>query len=192
MLRQPAMRASDVDREAAVELLRTHHDQGRLTLDEYTDRIGAAYSAVTLGELAQLLKDLPPPEHLEYDVEVLRAAWQRSAAVQPVAPPSPRPTRAEPPVPPPVPVVVPVPVPVRARQAREEREERRRGVSARSVLRGLWTAVLAVTAVNVAIWLLVLVTEQPVYFWPIWVFGPPAALLGAAELCVRRHSGPGS
>lgn len=177
------MRASDVDREAAVELLRTHHDQGRLTLDEYTDRIGAAYSAVTLGELAQLLKDLPPPEHLEYDVEVLRAAWQRSSAVQPVAPPSPRPARAAPPAP------LAVPVPVRAHQAREERQ---RGVSARSVLRGLWTAVLAVTAVNVAIWLLVLVTEQPVYFWPIWVFGPPAALLGAAELCVRRHGGPGS
>jgi hypothetical protein len=37
----------------------------------------------------------------------------------------------------------------------------------------------------------VLVTHGPVYFWPIWVFGPPAAVLGAAELCLRRHgNGP--
>ncbi len=184
------MRASDVDREAAVELLRTHHDQGRLTLDEYTERIGAAYSAVTLGELAQLLKDLPPPEHLEYDVEVLRAAWQRSAAVQPVVPPTPRPARSA--AAPSVPVPVPVPVPVAARMRQAREESGRDGVSARRILRGLWTAVLAVTAVNVAIWFLVLITEQPVYFWPIWVFGPPAAVLGAAELCVRRHSGPDS
>lgn len=178
------MRASDVDREAAVELLRSHHDQGRLTLDEYTERIGTAYSAVTLGDLAQLLKDLPPPEHLEYEVALLRAAWQPPAAVRPIVPPTPRPKAAEP-------VQVPVPAPV-PHPARETYDRRERGVSARSVLRGLWTAVFAVTAVNVAIWFLVLVTEQPVYFWPIWVFGPPAALLGAVELCVRRHGGPGS
>lgn len=181
------MRASDVDREAAVELLRSHHDQGRLTLDEYTERIGTAYSAVTLGELAQLLRDLPPPEHLEYEVAQLRAAWQQPSAVQPIVAPTPRP-RAEPAQ---VPVPGPVPMPV-PRRARETYDRRERGVGGRSILRGLWTAVFAVTAVNVAIWFLVLVTEQPVYFWPIWVFGPPAALLGAVELCVRRHGGPGS
>ena len=71
------MRASDIDREAAVDLLRDHHDQGRLTLDEFTDRMGSAYGAVTLGELAVLLKDLPAPEHLEHEVEVLRAAARR-------------------------------------------------------------------------------------------------------------------
>lgn len=165
MLTQPAMRASDVDREAAVELLRVHHDQGRLTLDEYTDRVGVAYAAVTLGELARLLKDLPPPEHLAYEVALIREAEARAMPVDLRRPRTPSPEAA--------------PVPAR-----------RRTVSAREVLRGLWTAVLAVTAVNVGIWFLVFVTHGPVYFWPIWVFGPPASVLGAVELCVRRHATP--
>ncbi|HSA49152.1 MAG TPA: DUF1707 domain-containing protein [Yinghuangia sp.] len=162
MLTQPAMRASDVDREAAVELLRTHHDQGRLTLDEYTERVGEAYSAVTLGDLARLLKDLPPPEHLVHEVALLRSSGSDTGAV---------PARTAAPVPRPAPAVV------RSRSAPNGRE----------ILRGLWTAVLAVTAVNVAIWFLVLITHGPEYFWPIWVFGPAASVLGAVELCVRRH-----
>ncbi|MCF2529110.1 DUF1707 SHOCT-like domain-containing protein [Yinghuangia soli] len=177
MLREPAMRASDVDREAAVDLLRNHHDQGRLTLDEFTDRVGSAYGAVTLGELAVLLKDLPPPEHLEYEVEVLRAAARNPGlaarnAVPPLAVPRPAPR--------PAPYSAPAPPPQYA-------EPERRGTTARQLMRGLWTAVLAVTFVNTVIWLLVLVSQGPVYFWPIWVFGPPAALLGAVELCLHRH-----
>ncbi|UGQ13052.1 DUF1707 domain-containing protein [Yinghuangia sp. ASG 101] len=170
MLTQPAMRASDVDREAAVELLRIHHDQGRLTLDEYAERVGIAYAAVTLGELARLLKDLPPPEHLAYEVALIREAEARSLPVdlrrhRPRTPPS---------------------------EDRDDApaERHRRSVSGREVLRALWTAVLAVTAVNTGIWLLVLITHGPVYFWPIWVFGPPASVLGAVELCVRRHGTP--
>lgn len=162
------MRASDVDREAAVTLLRGHHDQGRLTLDEYTERVGTAYAAVTLGQLAQLLKDLPPPEHLEHDIEHLRASTPGTHVVQ-------------------IPVAVPVPTLVPEPAAAKPRPIVGAGVSGRAVLRGLWTAVLAVSSVNVALWFLVLITHGPVYFWPVWVFGPPAALLGAAELCVYRH-----
>ena len=53
------MRASDSDREEVVTELRQHGATGRLELEELEQRIGAAYSARTNGELARLLEDLP-------------------------------------------------------------------------------------------------------------------------------------
>jgi hypothetical protein len=55
----PAMRASDADRERAVVLLREHAAQGRLTLEEFTERMSAAYLARTNDELEELSRDLP-------------------------------------------------------------------------------------------------------------------------------------
>lgn len=55
----PALRASDADRERAVVLLREHAAQGRLTLEEFTERMSAAYLARTNNELAELARDLP-------------------------------------------------------------------------------------------------------------------------------------
>ena len=54
-----ALRASDTDREAAVERLRAAMNEGRLNLHEYDDRMARAYQAVTYGELADLFVDLP-------------------------------------------------------------------------------------------------------------------------------------
>lgn len=172
MLTRPGMRASDVDREAAVALLKDHHAEGRLSLDEFDERIGAAYAAVTLGELARLISDLPPPIRLEYDVALLRG--QRTPVAPPPAPSPPRTPTSWPPEA----FRAPAPAP---------RPPRREPVNGRAILHGLWTALFAVTGVNTAIWFLVLITHGPVYFWPLWVFGPAGALLGAAELCVRRH-----
>jgi hypothetical protein len=172
MLTRPGMRASDVDREAAVALLKDHHAEGRLTLDEFDERIGAAYAAVTLGELARLISDLPPPIRLEYDVALLRG--QPVPAIPPPAPSPPRPAD-------------PAPWPAEAFRPPARSRPRREPVNGRAILHGLWTALFAVTGVNTAIWFLVLITHGPVYFWPIWVFGPAGAVLGAAELCVRRH-----
>ncbi|GII62592.1 hypothetical protein Skr01_26770 [Sphaerisporangium krabiense] len=53
------MRASDAEREAAVERLRQASVEGRLTLAELTERTEAAYLARTHTELAQLTADLP-------------------------------------------------------------------------------------------------------------------------------------
>jgi hypothetical protein len=53
------MRASDVDREEVVERLRAALEDGRLKMDEYLDRMGLAYEAVTYGDLAVLHGDLP-------------------------------------------------------------------------------------------------------------------------------------
>jgi hypothetical protein len=62
-LSEPALRASDAEREQTVELLRRHSVEGRLTLEEFAQRIGAAYEARTRGELDELTRDLPvePP-----------------------------------------------------------------------------------------------------------------------------------
>jgi hypothetical protein len=56
---QPALRASDKDREDTVAVLREHAVDGRLTLEEFTDRMSAAYVARTSDELGELVRDLP-------------------------------------------------------------------------------------------------------------------------------------
>ena len=54
-----SLRSSDAEREEAVTALREHLLSGRLTLEEFTERVGAAYGARTKGELARLGEDLP-------------------------------------------------------------------------------------------------------------------------------------
>ena len=46
-----------------METLRQHHADGRLTLEELTERTGRAYTALTLGDLDALATDLPPLHH---------------------------------------------------------------------------------------------------------------------------------
>jgi hypothetical protein len=55
------LRASDSDRERVVALLSAAAADGRLTLSEHTERVELAYSARTLGELAELTSDLAAP-----------------------------------------------------------------------------------------------------------------------------------
>jgi hypothetical protein len=52
------VRASDTDRDATVDLLREAAGEGRLTLEELTDRIEAAVNAVTRSDLVLLTGDL--------------------------------------------------------------------------------------------------------------------------------------
>ena len=53
------MRASDADRDATVRRLREHLVTGRLTLDEFTERMGRAVEARTVADLVPLESDLP-------------------------------------------------------------------------------------------------------------------------------------
>jgi Domain of unknown function (DUF1707)/Cell wall-active antibiotics response 4TMS YvqF len=55
----PAILASDAEREASVELLRQAVVDGRLTLEEFSDRVGLAQIARTDRDLAVLGSDLP-------------------------------------------------------------------------------------------------------------------------------------
>lgn len=56
-----AIRASDSERAAVVGRLKRAHDEGRLTLDEFSDRIAKAREARTRGSLDALVADLPAP-----------------------------------------------------------------------------------------------------------------------------------
>ena len=59
MASDPRIRASDADRDRTAALLREHHAAGRLTAEEFNERLDKAYAAKTLGELDELLADLP-------------------------------------------------------------------------------------------------------------------------------------
>ena len=53
------VRISDAERERYVDLLRHHCADGRLTLDEFSDRVGAVYEAKTSTDIERVLTDLP-------------------------------------------------------------------------------------------------------------------------------------
>ena len=59
MARRTTMRASDADREQVAERLRNATAEGRLLAHELEQRLGAAFSARTYGELDALVADLP-------------------------------------------------------------------------------------------------------------------------------------
>lgn len=58
-VRNPAIRASDEDRQAMVDVLSEHTAAGRLTLSEFEERAAAAYAAKLIGDLDRLTRDLP-------------------------------------------------------------------------------------------------------------------------------------
>jgi class 3 adenylate cyclase len=53
------MRVADADRDRTVSQLREHVVAGRLTLDEFSDRMGRALEATNRGELDAVMSDLP-------------------------------------------------------------------------------------------------------------------------------------
>lgn len=59
MAADPRIRASDEDRDRAASLLREHHAVGRLTPEEFSERLDKVYEAKTMGELDELMADLP-------------------------------------------------------------------------------------------------------------------------------------
>lgn len=56
----PEVRIGDRDRQQVAEVLRRHTVDGRLTLDEFSERVGMALAARTQSELERLTSDLPP------------------------------------------------------------------------------------------------------------------------------------
>ena len=76
---QHKIRASDRDRQQAVEQLRGALEDGRLTMGEYVDRMEAAYQAATYGDLAPLCADLPAP------IPVIAGPQTAAAATAPLA-----------------------------------------------------------------------------------------------------------
>jgi hypothetical protein len=79
----PSLRASDADRERVVEILRQHTAEGRITAEEFEERMAAAYDARTMGALSELTTDLPVDlaEHARRQTELAK----RSKPRKPVA-----------------------------------------------------------------------------------------------------------
>jgi hypothetical protein len=56
---ESSYRVSDAEREQAVIILRDHLLEGRLTLEEFSERAGVALRAHVVGDLTTIQKDLP-------------------------------------------------------------------------------------------------------------------------------------
>lgn len=70
----PRIRASDADRDRATALLREHHAAGRLTAEEFHDRMDKALDARTVGEIDELMADLPAIDLYQLPAASLRRA----------------------------------------------------------------------------------------------------------------------
>jgi hypothetical protein len=145
-------RASHGDRQLVADRLREALDEGRLTLDEYDERVKVAYGASTYDDLNSLLRDIPTQSGV---LEI-----------------RPHPGRATP--------ASPAPAPARAPRAPSKP---RRIPLAISIL---WTIWAGIVAINVAVWLIVMVTTgHLIYPWPIWVGGPTGAALLAVTIGIQ-------
>jgi hypothetical protein len=82
----PDMRASDADRDRVVDMLREAVGDGRLTADEFDERLEAALSSRTLGELAALIADLGRPGLAPAQAEDVVLLDQRGGSVQRAGP----------------------------------------------------------------------------------------------------------
>ena len=78
MTRRSSLRASDSDREEIVGRLHGATTEGRLRADELDERLGAALSARTYGELDALVADLPAPTGHD-DSRLSVPIWARGA-----------------------------------------------------------------------------------------------------------------
>src|SRR5688572_28758305 len=83
MSEQHELRVSDGERQAAAERLRAAHDEGRLDLYEYDNRLVQAYSSVTYADLDRLFADLP------VTTTSVPAAPSRAPAVRATSAPAP-------------------------------------------------------------------------------------------------------
>src|ERR1035441_2583957 len=168
------MRASDGDRQERVKRLRAALEDGRLKMDEYLDRMGLAYEAVTYGDLAALHADLPEAGSMAKREATPPATAPQAGAAPPggvarllAAPHADRPeagsmARREAPPPATAPQAVAAPPGVVA--------------DLPAALKVLWTIWLAAVSINVVIWVLVSGTAgHLIYPWPVWVAGPSGA-----------------
>ncbi len=76
----PALRASDADRESVLDVLRRNSAEGRLSHDTFLHRVELALRARGVGELSDLLSDLPSQSRP--DTRLVRAVrwWSTSTS----------------------------------------------------------------------------------------------------------------
>src|SRR5687767_13959784 len=74
-----AVRASDADRQRVMEMLREHCTEGRLTLDEFSDRLEHVYAARTWADLDALLSHLHLPVPVQHAAVAVPDTRRRKA-----------------------------------------------------------------------------------------------------------------
>jgi hypothetical protein len=82
-------RIGDAERDNAAELLREHMAQGRLTAEEFDERIDAALKAKLASDLDPLFRDLPGPrpgQGIATTQSYVAPPWQQAAVPAPAAP----------------------------------------------------------------------------------------------------------
>lgn len=82
-----SLRASDRDREQTAERLRHAAAEGRLFPDELEERLRAAFTARTYGELVTVVRDLPGPDAVPSPArraDPARPVWLASARLRAV------------------------------------------------------------------------------------------------------------
>jgi len=85
MIDRPIL-ASDKERDSVVDVLRDAYTDGRLTLDEFEERMAAAYAARTWTDLRQLTGDLPAEPLLGADLTYRPSAGQPRPVTPAIAP----------------------------------------------------------------------------------------------------------
>jgi class 3 adenylate cyclase len=60
----PGVRIAEAERDQAVAFLRHHCADGRITLDEFSDRVGVVFAATTTTDIERVTKDLPVIERM--------------------------------------------------------------------------------------------------------------------------------
>jgi len=150
------MRASDHDRQEAVERLSVALEDGRLKVDEFEDRVGLAYQAVTYGDLAPLYADLP----------AAGSRTGREAAPPALAPPALAPPALAPPA------------------CAHWRSVLADLPATLKVLWTIWLTATLINVVVWA--LVSGTSAHLVYPWPLWVAGPYGATLFAVSVGVTQ------
>ena len=75
------LRASDDDRDRLIERLQRHAADGRLSLDEYAERVDRVLVARTHGELAAVVHDLPAESTVDAAINHRESARQLIVAL---------------------------------------------------------------------------------------------------------------
>ena len=76
MSTEHSLRASDDDRDRLVDQLQRHAVAGRLSMDEYAERVDRVLLARTYGELAAVVHDLPVESTVDAAVDHREGARQ--------------------------------------------------------------------------------------------------------------------
>ncbi|MGY1839350.1 MULTISPECIES: DUF1707 SHOCT-like domain-containing protein [unclassified Modestobacter] len=164
---EPHLRAADTDRAAVAETLGRNLSAGRLTVEEYDERLAQAWAAKTYGDLAPLTADLP----------------DEPAGTEPVAPAAgpagtggPASAHAGGAFP-----WVGTWGPFGGAQA----------WAGGSSLRAAWSSWAATALIVLTVWAMSSWgSGELLYFWPVWVIGPWGLVLAFQTISAGRGSEP--